>query len=73
MRRFYEVFSNEKLTTLLSKLTWSHYLCILSIKNIYEIEYYIYICINQNLSVRQLENKIKLKEYERLSESVKNK
>ena len=73
MSRFYEVFSNEKLTTLLSKLTWSHYLCILSIKNIYEIEYYIKVTIEQNLSVRELERRIKLKEYERLDEKTKNK
>ena len=57
MRKFYQVFSNEKLTTLLSKLTWSHYLLVLSLKNINEIEYYINICIKQNLSVRDLEKK----------------
>jgi len=73
MRKFYQVFSNEKLTTLLSKLTWSHYLLVLSLKNINEIEYYINICIKQNLSVRDIEKKIKSKEYHRLDEKTKNK
>ena len=73
MRKFYQVFSNEKLTTLLSKLTWSHYLLVLSIENIYEIEYYIKVTIEQNLSVRDLESKIKSKEYERLDDNTKNK
>ncbi len=26
MRKFYEVFKNEKLTPLVSKLSWSHYI-----------------------------------------------
>ena len=73
MRKFYQVFSDEKLTTLLSKLSWSHYLLVISIENTYEIEYYINICIKQNLSVRDLEKKIKSKEYERLDENTKNK
>ena len=73
MRKFYQVFNDEKLTTLLSKLTWSHYLLVLSIENIYEIEYYIKVTIEQNLSVRDLESKIKSKEYERLDEKTKNK
>jgi len=73
MRKFYHVFSNEKLTTLLSKLTWSHYLLVLSLKNINEIDYYINLCIKQNLSVRDIEKKIKSKEYHRLDEKTKNK
>ena len=41
MRKFYEVFSNEKLNTLCSKLSWSHYREVLSLKNIDEIKYYL--------------------------------
>lgn len=37
MRKFYEIFTNDKLTTLWSKLTWSHYHEVLSLK--YVIEY----------------------------------
>ena len=32
MRKFYEVFKNEKLTPLVSKLSWSHYIQLLSLK-----------------------------------------
>ena len=41
MRKFYEVFSNEKLNTLCSKLSCSHYREVLSLKNIDEIKYYL--------------------------------
>ena len=34
MRKFFEVFSNEKLNPLGSKLSWSHYRELLTIKNI---------------------------------------
>ena len=32
MRKFYELFSDKKLTTMWSKLSWSHYIQLLSIK-----------------------------------------
>ena len=73
MRKFYEVFNNEKLTPLVSKLNWSNLIVLLSLKNIYEIKYYIDICEKNKLSKRQLQEKIKSKEYERLSEGVKEK
>ena len=50
-----------------------HYCELLSLTDISEINYYINNCIKNNLSVRQLRNKIKSKEYERLSESAKSK
>ena len=34
MKKFYSVFSNEKVTTMLTQLTWSHYLLLLSINDI---------------------------------------
>ncbi|MBR1385650.1 MAG: DUF1016 family protein [Bacilli bacterium] len=73
MRKFYEVFSNEKLNPLGSKLSWSHYRELISIKNIDEIIYYIFICEKYNLSKRQLQERIKNHEYNRLSENAKNK
>ena len=73
MRQFYLIFNNEKLTTMLSKLTWSHYLQLLLLENINEIVYYVKICQEQNLSVRDLERKIKSNEYERPDENTKNK
>ena len=73
MRKFYEVFSNGKLTTLLSKLSWSYYNEALSLKNVDEIFYYLNRCINKNLTVRQLRELIKNNEYNRLSDNVKSK
>lgn len=73
MRKFFEVFSNEKLTPLGSKLSWSHYRELLTIKNIDEIMYYIDICEKKNLSRRQLQERIKNHEYDRLSDETKNK
>ena len=49
-----------------SKLTWSYYTELLKIKNINEVKYYIYITDKQNLSVRELREKIKFNEYERI-------
>ena len=71
MRKFYEVFKSEKLTPLVSKLNWSHYIQLLSFKNEEEIIYYINIAINNNLNKRELEEKIKSKEYKRLSSKTK--
>ena len=73
MRKLYNVFSNEKLTPLVSKLSWTHYLQLLSLKDINQIIYYVNISISQNLSKRQLQERIKNKEYERLDDDTKNK
>ena len=73
MRKFYEVFNNEKLNPLGSKLSWSHYRELITIKNIDEIIYYIYVCEKNNLSKRQLQERIKNHEYYRLSDKTKNK
>ena len=70
-RQFYLMI--EKGATLSHLLTWSHYIEIIPINNITTINYYINICIYQNLSVRELRNKIKSQEYERLDEETKNK
>ena len=73
MRKFYELFSDEKLTTLWSKLSWSHFRELLTVKNIDAIMYYIDICEKKNLTRRQLQERIKTQEYDRLSEETKNK
>ena len=70
-RQFYLMI--EKGATLSHLLTWSHYIEIIPINNVTIINYYINICIYQNLSVRELRNKIKNKEYEILDEETKNK
>ena len=73
MRKFYEVFSDEKLYPLGTKLCWSHYRELLTIKNIDEIIYYIHTCEKNNLSRRQLHELIKQNSYNRLSIETKNK
>ena len=70
-RRFYDVFS--KCPTLSDKLSYSHYCELIWNDDFNKINYYINISIIQNLSVRQLREKIKLNEYERLPEETKNK
>ena len=55
------------------QLTWSHYIKLLPLKNINEIRYYIDITIRDNLSKRQLSEKIKSDEYHRLPEDTRNK
>ena len=69
MRQFY--FLKEKVATLSQQLSLSHYLELLSIKDINKIKYYMNISIEQNLAVRKLREKIKLNEYERLDEKTK--
>ena len=73
MKQFYNVFSNEKVSTLWTQLTWSHYREVLSLEDINKITYYLNICEEQNLSVRELRQKIKSDEYERLDEETKTK
>lgn len=73
IRQFYIMFSNKKMSTLSTLLSWSHYVELLSLNDINEINYYIKITEEQNLSVRNLRDKIKSKEYERLDEKTKNK
>lgn len=73
IRQFYIMFSNKKVSTLSTLLSWSHYVELLSLNDINEINYYIKISEEQNLSVRNLRDKIKSKEYERLDEKTKNK
>ena len=73
MKQLYKVFSDEKVAPVVRQLSWSNCLQLLPIKNYDKINYYANQCIKYNLSKRQLEEKIKSKEYERLSESAKSK
>ena len=73
MLKYYNFISTEKLPTLSAKLSWSHYDEILKFDDINIILYYIKISAQQNLSVRQLRDRIKSNEYERLDKETKNK
>ena len=64
MRTFYLKF--QKWQTVSAKLSWSHYVEIIKLNDAQEIKYYTYISETQNLSVRELRERIKSKEYERI-------
>ena len=71
IRQFYLFCATSKWSTLSTKLTWSHFCELLKINGFNEIKYYITISEQNNLSVRELRERIKNKEYERLDESTK--
>ena len=71
IRQFYLVFKDEIWSTMSTKLMWSHYTEILSLSNVNEINYYINITEEYNLSVRQLRERIRNKEYQRLDDKTK--
>ena len=63
-RQFYLIF--PKCAPLDRILTWSHYCLLLPIKDENIRNFYINLCIKNNLSKRELSNEIKSKAYERL-------
>lgn len=71
MRKFCIVI--KKGATLSHFLSFSHYVELLSVKDVDEINYYIDLTIRNNLSVRQLRERIKNKEYQRLDDVSKKK
>ena len=73
IRQYYRMFKDEKWSPLATKLSWSHYSELLSIKDENELIYYINIAFDRNLSKRELRERIKNREYERLSIETKNK
>ena len=72
MKQFYNIFRNEKVSTLWTQLTWSHLRLLFNLE-IDSMNYYIKDTMNKNLSVRELEFKIKSNEYQRLPIETKNK
>jgi len=73
IRQFYLFIENQKWSAMPTKLTWSHYTELFVLNNASEINYYIDISIDQNLTYRELHEKIKNKEYERLPKDTENK
>ena len=69
MRKFYLLC--EKGQTLSAKLNWSHYVELLSFNDINEINYYISVTEKNSLSVRELRERIKNKEYQRIDDNTK--
>ena len=70
-RQFYILI--QKGAPMAHQLSWSQYVELLSIKDMPKVMFYINLCIKHNLTKRQLRERIKSKEYERLSESTKSK
>ena len=71
MRKFYLLFSKSQAVP--DQLTWSHYVELLKFDNMESINYYIDISVRLNLSYRQLRERIRNKEYERLDDKTKEK
>ena len=70
MRKFY-LF--QKVQAVPAQLSWSHYVELLTLNDINEINYYMDVCISQKIGYRKLHTLIKSKEYQRLSNETKNK
>ena len=70
MRQFYK--ASQKWQTLSAKLSWSHYCEIIWFDD-NKFQYYVKTIELNNLSIRQLRERIKSNDYERLPESTKNK
>ena len=68
MRRFYNVC--VKCPTVSDTLSYSHYCELIWLDDINKINYYVLISEKLNLSVRELREKIRNKEYERLPEKT---
>ena len=73
MRKFYIIFKDEIMNALRSQLSWTHYREVIGLNDIDKINYYIQISLEQNLSYRELHNRIKSNEYERLDNKTKEK
>ena len=69
MRQFF--LKSPTLSDQLYNLSWSHILEIVYLEKADEINYYIYIISKLNLSVRELRERIKSKEYERIGKNIK--
>ncbi|MBO5589406.1 MAG: DUF1016 family protein [Anaerovibrio sp.] len=67
MKQFYELYAgNEKVSTLLTQLSWSNHLCIMSgCKSDEEREFYMRLAIKERYSFRQLERQMDSGYYER--------
>ena len=63
----------EKLATVSQQLSYGHYVELLPYEDINKVRYYIKIIEEQNLSIRQVREKIKNKEYERLPNYTRKK
>lgn len=73
MRQFYILFEKEMWSPVATKISWSIITELLSIKDKEKIIYYLDVSSKLKLTKRELRNRIKSKEYERITESERNK
>ena len=66
-------YNFQKMQSVTANLTWGHWIELLSIKDISKIKYYVIQCEKLLLTTRQLRERIKNKEYERLDNQTKEK
>ena len=71
MRKFYHLL--EKLATVSQQISYGHYIELFPYDDINKIQYYIKSVELNNLSIRQLRQRIKSNEYERLDKKARNK
>lgn len=64
MRKFYQCY--PKGTTMLSQLSWSHYLELIKIEDDTKRNFYMHECINSNWNVRELARQRSTLLYERV-------
>ncbi|MBR2827671.1 MAG: DUF1016 family protein, partial [Bacilli bacterium] len=67
LKNMRKLYLFQKVQTVFAKsLSWSHYIVLMSIDDLAKINYYINLVDKEKLSVRQLKERIKSNEYERL-------
>ncbi len=66
MRQLYTMFNDEIWKPLVSKLSWTIFLILMPLKDNNKMYYYANQCLINNLSKRQLKDRIKSNEYDRL-------
>ena len=69
IRKFYHLI--EKMATVSPQLSYSHYVELLPYDDMNKVAYYIKIVEEQNLSIRELRQRLKNNEYERLPDETK--
>ncbi len=72
-RQFYRFVKDLKWSSLPTELSWSHITELMILSNADEVNYYISIVINKNISYRKLREIIKNDEYSRVDEKTKYK
>ena len=72
-RQFYIFVTDLKWSAMPTKLSWSHITELMALSNIDEINYYIGVVNDRNISYRKLNEIIKKDEYGRIDEKTKDK